>query len=77
MTDEHAAEEPRRDGAVISDEMLANRDAVVAGTMSKADYKAACARNHAELDELFAESRQQQDAAMQRYQADREAEAGG
>lgn len=66
MTDERAAAERRRDGGVISDEMLAALDAVGAGAMSRADYEAACTGWHAELDALFAENRAEQDAAMQR-----------
>jgi putative hydrolase of HD superfamily len=70
MTSDEVAKEPAapRDGGVISDDMKAALAAFTSGEMSQADYAAACAGYHRELDALFAANRSQ--FAANRSQAD-------
>jgi hypothetical protein len=63
-----------RGGGEISNDLLAARDAARAGHITRAEYEALAGGFHQELDVLHAESRRQQDQAVARYQADREAD---
>jgi hypothetical protein len=46
-----------RDGNEISDDLIAARNAYLAGDMTREAYEEACAGYHAEVNELFAENR--------------------
>jgi hypothetical protein len=75
VTRDEAAQDkaPARDGGAVGDDMLAAVDAFTEGQLAKADYEAACAGYHQELDVLFAENRRQADEYIARYALEYEA----